>query len=318
MGRQYAATLEAGSLGHDVACAGRRAGRADLRQSREIALLEDEAHVGMGDENSALVNEVRVAGDADSDLRDHVPDRLETDLRRRDLRSALTPGHRDGEIRLGFVAKIYGSEIRATDARLHEAGILRQVALAADLVRREARHQQLRLTGRIELNDLGDGRHVTEQAEEVDLALLARHRGIAERHLHCRSHLPLDPLDELLDATRGRQRLLPLEADQRRLGLPVGKVEVDEAAKEQHAADEQDQDGGVLAEEPPARRDAPHLRMMSARKSTWRGTVRPKEAAVLRLTARTMRSAPSTGRSCGRAPWRIFPTSRAACTPCAR
>src|SRR5207244_7009134 len=133
-----------------------------------------------------------------------------------------------------------------------------------------------------------------------------------------RSHLPLDPDDELVDPARRGQCLLALEPDQRRFGSPVGEVEVDETAQEQHAANEQNQDGRVLPEEPAARCRARHRRMMSARKSTWRGAVRPKDAAVLRLTARTMRSAPSTGRSRGRAPWRIFATSRAACTPCAR
>ena len=316
--REHPPPLDAGRLAHDVARGGRRPRRADLRQPREVAVLEDQAHVGMGDENAALVDHVHVARDADVDLRDDVPDDPEVDLRRRDLRSALPPGHGDGEVRLGLVAKVHRPEVRASDSRLHEAGILREVAPAADLVRREAGHQQLHLARRIELDELGDGGHVAEQAQEVDLALLPRQRRIGEGHLHRRPHLLLDSLHELLDARGGRQGLLALEPDERRLRLPVGEVEVDEAAQEQHPAHEQDQDGRVLAEEPAVRGRGPHRRMMSARKRTCRGAVRPREAAVLRLTARMMRSAPSTGRSRGRAPRRIFATSRAAWTPCAR
>src|SRR5262249_15504444 len=149
-------------------------------------------------------------------------------------------------------------------------------------------------------------------------ALFADHRGVGERHFHGRPDLLLDALDELLDTSGRRQRLLALEANQRGLGLSVRKVEVDHAAQEQHSADEQEQDGHVLAEEPSARDPAFHRRMTSARKRIWRGAVRPKASTVLRLTARMTRSAPSTGRVRESVPRRIFQTSRAAWTPCAR
>ena len=48
-GAHAAAPLEAGRLGHDVARARRGTGGADLRQPREVALLEDDAHAWMGD-----------------------------------------------------------------------------------------------------------------------------------------------------------------------------------------------------------------------------------------------------------------------------
>jgi hypothetical protein len=134
------------------------------------------------------------------------------------------------------------------------------------LVGGQARHQELQPPVRIELDDLGDGGHVTEQAQEVDLALLARHRGVGERHLHRPSHLTLDSRHELLDAAGRGQGLLTLKPDQRGLGLAIGEVKVHDAAQEQHAAHQQDEDSHVLTEEPAARCEARHRRMTSARK----------------------------------------------------
>src|SRR4029078_3459074 len=100
--------------------------------------------------------------------------------------------------------------------------------------------------------------------------------------------------------------------------LLIGEIDADETAQEQHASDEKNQHRRVLAEQPAAGGGALHRRIRSARKRTLCGTLSPKEAAVLRLTARTMFSALSTGRSCGRAPRRMFATSRAAWAPCSR
>ena len=104
------------------------------------------------------------------------------------------------------------------------------------------------LADRVELEDLGDGGRVAEETEEVDLALRARRGSVSKRHLHCRPHLTLDPGDELFDATRRRQNLLALNANEGRLGLAVRKDQVDGAADEQHASDQENDDHRVLAE----------------------------------------------------------------------
>src|SRR5262249_52851809 len=127
----------------------------------------------------------------------------------------------------------------------------------------------------------------------------------------------LDIPHELFDSAGCSERLLALQADQGRLGLAIREGEVHDAAEQQHAADEQDEDSHVFAEQT-ARRQTLHRRMMSARKRICRGATSPKDSTVLRLTARMTRSAPSTGRSRGSVPRRIFQTNRAACAPCAR
>ena len=264
--RHDPATLEADGLGHDIGRAACGPGCVDLRKRREVSPLEDGAYVGVCHEDATLIDDVHVAGVTDLDLRDDAPDRLEVDFGRRHLGRALAPGHRDGEVRLGLLAEIHRAEARASDTRLREAWIRRQVAPAADFVGGQAGHQELHPPVRIELDDLSDGRHVAKQAQEVDLALLAGHRGFGEGHFHRCSDLLLDALHELLDSAGGGQSLLALEPDQSPFGLPVGEVEVDDAAHEQHAADQQDEDGHVLAKEPAARRQARHRRMTSARK----------------------------------------------------
>src|SRR5262249_30344078 len=131
------------------------------------------------------------------------------------------------------------------------------------------------------------------------------------------AHLLLDLLQELLDARGGSHGLGAPHPHDRALGLAVREVEIDEAGSHEHAADQHEQDDDVLAEESPAWSPNPHRRKASARSRIFRGTARPKRSAVLRFTARSIRSAPSIGRSWGRAPRRILATSAAAWTPCA-
>ena len=79
--------------------------------------------------------------------------------------------------------------------------------------------------------------------------------------------------------------------------VPVGEVELDQARRHQHATHQDEKDDDVLAEEPAARGRVLHLLKASARSKIFRGTVRPRSSAVLRFTARSIFSAPSTGRS---------------------
>ncbi|MGH2394025.1 MAG: hypothetical protein ACRDGH_11155, partial [Candidatus Limnocylindria bacterium] len=67
---EHPATLEIlglGGLFAGAATRGRRAGRLDLFQARQIALLEHEADVGMRDELAPGVDDVGVAGPPDLD-----------------------------------------------------------------------------------------------------------------------------------------------------------------------------------------------------------------------------------------------------------
>src|SRR5262249_58232950 len=169
---------------------------------------------------------------------------------------------------------------------------------------------------------------------EVELALL-RHRrakALAKSELAlsdlagvgilgCRPgrlpHLLPDILEEFLDPGGGRHRSCALDANYGALGLAVREVELDQARGHQHAADQDEEDDDVLAKEPPSRTRPLHRRNASARSRIFRGTAMPRRTAVFKFTARSSFSAPSTGRSCVRAPRRVFATSAAAPTPCA-
>ena len=160
--------------------------------------------------------------------------------------------------------------------------------------------------------DFGDRGDVAKKPEIVDLPLLLRRRRIVEGGLGCPAQLLLDVLDEALDRGRCRFGLFALDPDERRLRFLVGKVEFNRATYQEHATDQEKKDDDVLPEKsaPPA--SILHRCSLSARSNTFRGTVSPRRFAVFRFTARSILSAPSTGRSCGRAPRRIFATNRAA------
>src|SRR4029078_6179543 len=123
--------------------------------------------------------------------------------------------------------------------------------------------------------------------------------------------------DDVAEAARPRPRLRPLLPHDGPLGLAVREVELDQARRHQHPAHEDEEDHHVLAEQAPAAGGPGHRRKASARSMIFRGTVRPRSSAVLRFTARSIFSAPSTGTSLGGAPRRILATSVAAWTPSA-
>src|SRR5215470_12950777 len=188
--------------------------------------------------------------------------------------------------------------------------------------------------------DLGHRWDVAKEPQKIELALLGHRRPQpgSERQLHPPglrrggiiggslgglAHLALDLLHELLDPVRGGHGFRPLDADDRPLGRLVREVQLEQARPHQHRAHEEEQDDDILAEQPAPGRLRwlvegawpAHLRNESARSRILRGTVIASRSAVLRFTARSILSLPSTGTSPGRAPRRILATSAAAWTP---
>src|SRR5215469_18878285 len=104
----------------------------------------------MSDQRSTPIDNVDVARGTDMDLRDDVADRPEIDLGGGNLRSAVTPRHCNGEVRLQVIAEVDRPEVGTPDSRPHEARILGQVALTAALVRGKTGHPQLHFARRIE------------------------------------------------------------------------------------------------------------------------------------------------------------------------
>ena len=108
----------------------------------EIRLLQDEADVGMGDELAAAIDDERVAGLADADLADDVPDELEVHLgngdRSRGAGRTAAARHRDRHVGLGLLPEVHGAEVRASRAGLRELGVIGEVRAAAHHVHGQA------------------------------------------------------------------------------------------------------------------------------------------------------------------------------------
>ncbi len=101
---------------------------------------------------------------------------------------------------------------------LRNAGSCERSLPDADDVHPEARDRDLLAAGAVELRDVGDFRRLAQELQELDAAQLdvagveLRQRGVGE--------LLLDLADVLLDPRRGGERLLVLQAGERRLGSP--------------------------------------------------------------------------------------------------
>src|SRR5215472_8798330 len=121
-------------------------------------------------------------------------------------------------------------------ARLGETGVLRVVLPAADDVHRQAGDLELLLAGVVELNQLRDRRHLTQEPEIIKTPLLNR----TGRPLRggCPAELALDLIDELLDPARRRPGLFLLNAKRRSLVFVITEPKVQPGIDQQHKADQ--------------------------------------------------------------------------------
>ena len=225
-----------------------------------------EPQIGMGDELVGRIHHIGIAGAPRPDARHHVPDRSDVDFGRRHLGCILVRRHGNRDERLGLVPEVDRADIGLFRFRFDELGRIGVVLTACHRVERQARHAQLLLAGKIQMADLGDRRDVAQQAQEVDLALFGESRGArvssrlhadpgraqrghVDRALH-RAAKMLEDLSKIaLDLARGRQRLRPLEPDDRLFGLLVREIELDGAAHGQQAAHQYQQKDQILAEQ---------------------------------------------------------------------
>ena len=173
-GEHLTALHALGNREHLVVPRTRRArcpGCLDLRRLGEVALLQHEPQIGMGDQLVVRIHHVRIAGAPGADARHHVPDRPDVDFGHRDLGRSLVRRHGHRDERLGLVPEVSRAEIDLFRFRPEELGRVGKILTASHRVEREARRAQLLLAGEIQMADLGDRRHVAQQAQEVDLAL---------------------------------------------------------------------------------------------------------------------------------------------------
>ncbi len=214
----------------------------------------------MSDQPAFAIDDVGIAALPDLEPRDHIPDQFQIDLGDRDAGIASGAGHRQGHIRLGFLAEIDRAEPDPVLSCFDKARRLGIILLAADDIYRQPRHLELLLAVVVELDQLGDRRHLAQQTHIIEATLFERSRCPLRRRRP--TELTLDLVDEFLDAPRRRGGLLLLNAKQRRLVLFVAEPEIERAVEQQHEADQPDDQQHIFAEQPPARANRRRLILM--------------------------------------------------------
>ena len=210
-----------------TAVARARARGRDLGQLAEVGVAQHEADVRVRDQPAAAVDHIGIALLADLEGCHHVPDQLEIDLGHGDAGIAPAAGQRDRHVGLGLLAEIDRAEIDVLGECFGEARVARVVGAAADHVHGEARDLELLLALAVELDELGDRRHLAQEAHVVVAALLDRgQRPLREGRP---ADLLLDLGDELLDALGRGLGLLLLQVDQLLLLVLIGEPEIERA-----------------------------------------------------------------------------------------
>ena len=190
-----------------------------LHQLRHVGVAQHQADVGMRDQAALRTHDIGVAALADLDLRDHVPDQLQIDLGDADAGVLAGAGQRQRHVGLGLAAEIDRSVIDLVGDGLGEFRILGEVEPGVHDVHGQTRNPQALLAGRIDLRQFGDGRHLPQQPQRVEPAVL--HRCRRPGQLGGPAQLAFDLLDELADLGGGGFGLLVLNPDQGRLVLAI-------------------------------------------------------------------------------------------------
>ena len=193
--------------------------RLHLRQLRHVGVAQHQADVGMRDQAALRADHIGMAVLADLDLRNHVPDQLQIDLGDADAGVLAGAGQRQRHVGLGFPAEIHRPVIDLVGDGLGEFRILGKVEAGVDHVHGQPRHPQPLLAGGIDLRQFGDRRHLPQQPQRIEPALLDR--AGRPRQLGGPAELAFDFLDELADLGGRGFGLLVLNPDQRRLVLAV-------------------------------------------------------------------------------------------------
>ena len=160
--------------------------------------------------------------------------------------------HGDRHVRLGLVAEVDRAEVGLARSGLLEARVAGEVDAAADRVHRQPRHPKLLVAGRVEIADLGDRGRPAQQPRTYSLrrsssGAPARGSASGRRPSIWRSTSARNC--SIREAAPSAFSLLDL--DERRPLLLVREVQLDQAAGEQRAADQDDEHHHVLAEELP-------------------------------------------------------------------
>ncbi len=210
----------------------------------------------MRDQPALRAHHIGMAVLADLDVGDHVPDQLQIDFGDGNAGVLAGAGQRQRHVGLGLAAEIDRPVIDLVGDGLGEFRILGEVEAAVDHVHRQPRDPQALVAGRIDLGQLGDGRHLAQQAQRVESPVIERSR--RPRQLRGPAELALDLLDELADLGGGRLGLLALNADQRGLVLAIIEENLENPVGSQRNGDHRDEQRDIFGEQPAA--DFPPLR----------------------------------------------------------
>ena len=221
-----------------------------LRKLRHVGIAQHQADVGVGDQTAGSIHHVSASVPGELDLGQHVPDEFQVDLG--DAHAGIAPraGERQRHVGLGFAAEIDRAVIDLVRHRLGEARLLGHVVAAADHFHGEPRHLQLLVAARVDLGELGDRRHLAQQPQRVEAALLQRAGRPGQ--LRGPADLAFDFADELPDLAGRGLRLLALDADQRGLLFLIREVDVERAVGDEREADHGDEQHDVFDEQPAA------------------------------------------------------------------
>src|SRR5262249_42459801 len=138
------------------------------------------------------------------------------------------------------------SVINLARHRFRELGVIGKVGAAGDNVHGQPRDSQPLFAGGVELGELGDGRHLTQQPQGIEAALFDRAR--RPRQLRGPAELALDLLDELTDLGGGSFRLFALDADERRLVLLIIEQNVENTVGYQRDTYDRDEQRDIFGE----------------------------------------------------------------------
>jgi hypothetical protein len=148
------------------------AGRTHLRQPRHVGIAQHEADVGMRDQPALRVDDIGVPVLADLDLRDHIPNQLEIHLSNTHARVAPGAGNGERHIWLGLAPEIDWPVIYLARYSFRKLRVIREVGSAGDDIHGQPRDPQTLFAAGIELCKLGNGRHLAQQPQGVEAALL--------------------------------------------------------------------------------------------------------------------------------------------------
>ena len=226
---------------------GRLPRRTDLREPREVGVAQHETDVGVGDQPALAANHIGPATAADMDLADHIPDVREVHFGNADAGFPACAGDRQRHERLAATPEIDGPVVDLVGDGCLEFVFGGKIDVAADPIHGLPRDAQLLPPLVIQQRQLGDRRHLTQQPDAVELALLHGRDGPGQ--MGGPAEIAFDLPDELGNLRGGRVRLLPLQTHQRGAMLLIGEPDFDQAVADERRAHDGDEQRDILPEQ---------------------------------------------------------------------